>query len=191
MLRHRKRTNINSGGYILKRRRWGTSCPQCLDWDLKESQQAASCPLCFGVGVCGGFFPAVDYRFVFESGAPRRLQRNENTGQTNDYVKQARGISYPFVESGDVYVKIDDGNRFIIQTVAHTAAIGTVPLIIKAELRLAPVTDIIYLVPFNTNDLISYTLPGGKLVEKPKAGTPGDPAVVPVAKSGVLDDASW
>jgi hypothetical protein len=78
-----------------------------------------------------------------------------------------------------------------VQNVAQVAALGTVPLIIKAELRLAPTTDIIYQVPIDPAKVITYTRPDGVVVSRPEPGTKGDPAVVPTAKSGVISDDQW
>lgn len=190
-LRQRVKTNATSGGYILKRRRWGTPCPSCLEYDTQESQQGQSCLTCYGTAICGGYFPAVDYRFTFEPVPERRLKRNAELGANNDVTRMGRGVSYPHLDAGDVYVRADTGERFIVQNQATVAEVGGIPLVVTAELRLAPTTDIVYSVPMDASKLITYVLPNGTAVAQPKSGTPGDPATVPVNKSGVLDDDQW
>ena len=187
----RKRHNITSGGYLLKRRRWGTPCPLCLDYDTGGTTQSQSCTTCFGTGFVGGYFPAIDYRFTFEALPQRRIERNEQVGQVNPIVKQARGVCYPHVDSHDIYARTDTGERYVIQNVSNLAEYGGVPLVIRAELRLAPVTDILYTVlldPVRTTVLVR---PDGSSIPFPEDGSPGDPKTVSTQKSGVVENGEW
>lgn len=190
-LAQRKRHNITSGGYILKRRRWGTKCTQCLDYDTGGTTQSQSCTLCYGTGFLGGYFTAIDFRFTFEALPNRRLALEDNVGLTNNIVKKARGVAYPHLDANDVYVRTDTGERYFVQTIANAAEYGGVPLVILAELRLAPNTDIVYTVPLDPTRTTVLIRPDGSSIPFPESGTPGDPATVAVNKSGVVETGDW
>lgn len=190
-LQQRKRHNITSGGYLLKRRRWGEKCTQCLDYDTGGTTQSQSCTICYGTGFIGGYFTAIDYRFTFGASTNRRINRDAQVGVVNPITKQGRGVAYPHIDSGDIYVRTDTGERFVVQTISTVAEYGGVPLIIQAELKLAPVTDILYtalLDPARTTELVR---PDGSSIPFPEDDSPGDPKTVMTSKYGVVETGEW
>lgn len=145
-LQQDKRTNVTSTGYILKRRKFGQKCTQCSTWDSSEVE-ATSCLECYGTGILKGYRTAINYRVTMEAPWDRRRTLSEQAGTQYNIGRQGRGVAYPHLETLDVFVRRDNGDRFIIQNVKTVAEIGGIPLIYMLELRLAPVTDIIYEVP--------------------------------------------
>lgn len=145
-LMQNKRTNITSQGYILKRRKFGQKCVRCSTWDTSEVE-ATSCPECFGTGILKGYRTAINYRVTLEASWNRKREQNEKAGTQYNIVRQGRGVAYPHLETFDVFVRRDNGDRFLVQNVMTAAEIGGIPLIYMLELRLAPVTDMIYEIP--------------------------------------------
>jgi hypothetical protein len=145
-LMQKKRTNLTHVGFILKRRRWGTECPDCIEYDTKEVQNG-SCAICFGTGFTGGYFPRIDFRCTFDAPWGREFKRDEEVSLTNNIVRKARAVAYPYLDTNDIYVRRDTGERFYINSIAQIAEVGNVPIIVLVELRLAPVTDIVYTIP--------------------------------------------
>jgi hypothetical protein len=145
-LLQRKRTNITAVGFLLKRRRWGQVCEKCKEFDCQETQNS-KCPLCFGTGFVGGYFKAVDFRITTDAPWTREFKRDPQIGNRNDLAKRGRAMSYPWLDTNDVYMRRDNGERSYINAVDTVAEIGGIPLVVSVELRLAPVTDIIYTIP--------------------------------------------
>lgn len=141
-----KRTVITYAGVILKRRHWGEPCPKCLEYDTKEVTNV-HCPVCFGTGYVGGYFPGVKCRMTFDTGWGHRKQRDDSVGMNDNITKRARAVSYPFMDTGDIFVRLDNGERYVLQKIDVIAEIGGIPIIVSPELRLAPVTDVVYDVP--------------------------------------------
>jgi hypothetical protein len=142
----RKRANVTNVGWILKRRRWGTSCDRCKEFDTTEVQ-STSCPRCWGTGFLGGYFRGVDFRITMEAPWAREFKRDENVSLTNNIQRLGRVVAYPYLDTNDVYVRRDTGERFYVNNLSSIAEISGVPIVLKVEVRLAPVTDIIYNIP--------------------------------------------
>lgn len=149
-LQQDKRTNVTSPGYILKRRKFGQKCVRCATWDSSEVE-ATSCLECYGTGILRGYRTALNYRITLDAPWDRKREMNEKAGTQYNMVRQGRGVAYPHLETSDVFVRQDNGDRFIIQNVKTVAEIGGIPLIYMLELRLAPVTDMIYEIPLVSN----------------------------------------
>jgi hypothetical protein len=145
-LLQRKRTNMTSEGFILKRRRFGAKCAQCREADTGEVLNS-NCPNCYGTGFVGGYFPA--RKFTVTTNAPweRQFKVDGQVSLRNDVVRQGRAVSYPYPDTRDVFVRKDNGERSVLELIKTIAEVGGIPVVIYVELRLAPVTDIIYTVP--------------------------------------------
>jgi hypothetical protein len=145
-LQQRKRTNTAAVGWILQRRRWGQPCGRCIDFDTGEVV-SKGCHDCFGTEFTGGYFRAIHYVFTSELWS-REFRWDDNVGIRNDVTKpSARGVNHPHLQTNDVYVRRDNGERYFINKIDVKAELGGIPLIINAELRLAPANNIVYTVP--------------------------------------------
>ena len=145
-LLQRKRTNITARGYILKRKRWGTSCPQCKDFDTDEVSNS-QCSVCYGTGFVDGYFNAIPYTITVDAVPHREFKQEGTVSMTNNIVLKGRAVAYPYMDTKDVFVRQDNGERFIIRSISNLAELGGIPLVVAPELRLAPTTDIVYQVP--------------------------------------------
>jgi hypothetical protein len=137
-------TQIGICGYLFKRRVWGVKCPTCLDFDTGEVRDG-SCDICKGTGYVGGYFDGITY-YVTESqgGGGRRKVILDAVGKSNNQRWAARGLNCPWLDSGDVWVDFDSDQRYVIQTINDINYRGQTIIFDPVELRLVPVSDVIY-----------------------------------------------
>jgi len=135
-------------GYLLKRRRWGTLCTVCTDWDTEEVKNA-KCPTCYGTGFVGGYFDPVHYWISPSStGVQRRTTTQpEGQGMIEDRIRQGRGVNCPWLDTEDLWVESNSDRRFIVQSVKEITLRDLPVIFDPIELRLAPATDAVYDVP--------------------------------------------
>lgn len=134
-------------GFLLKRKKFGVACPNCRDWDTKDIVDS-NCPVCFGVGIVGGYYPGIMYSVELNAQWARRLNLGSPPkGLNSDSIKLARVIMYPVIDTKDVWVRVDNDERYIIDSYQLVADMKGVPLVAMATLKLAPATDIVYSVP--------------------------------------------
>lgn len=137
-------------GYLMKRRRWGTLCTSCTDWDTEEVKNA-KCPICYGTGFVGGYFEPVHYWIApSETGKQRRTTTQaDGQGVVEDRVRQGRGVNCPWLDTEDLWIESNSDRRYIIQTVKEVTYRGSPIIFDPIELRLAPATDVVYTVPLD------------------------------------------
>ena len=132
-------------GWLFKKRRWGTKCPDCLDYDTGEIVNA-DCASCLGTGFTGGYFSGIEYWFSASvPGVKRRTQtQDQGQGITGDRVWAARGVNCPWLDTGDVWINACNDRRYIVQSVQEITY-RDIPFVFDpVELRLAPATDVVY-----------------------------------------------
>jgi hypothetical protein len=135
-------------GKLFVRKKFGRACPVCLDWDTKEITNS-DCPVCYGTGIVGGYYPVVDYNITTQPGWNRRIVSGEPPrGTHSDITKPTnRSVLYPAIDTRDVWLRSDNGERYIIDSYTVIAQFKSVPLIVSPVLKLAPMTDIVYSIP--------------------------------------------
>lgn len=144
-----KRTAKTSAGVLLKRRRYGQVSSTTTTWDTNEIQNTHA-DVDYGTGLIGGYFRAIDYRVTMDTPWARKFGRSDPTkGTTNEIVRTGRASAYPYVETSDVYHRLDSGERFIIREIETIAEIGNIPIIVQLKLSLAPTTSEIYKIPLS------------------------------------------
>jgi len=136
-------------GYILRRKKFGRACPVCLDWDTKEVTNS-DCPICYGTGFVGGYYPGVEFWITKDSGWQRKiLDGAPPRGTASDIFQAGRCILYPAIDTRDVWVRGDNDARYVIDSYGVMMEMQGTPLIVSVRLGLAPTTDIIYSVPLS------------------------------------------
>jgi len=146
-LYQRKAVNRTSVGKLLKRRRWGQISPQTMDWD-GGGVQSTNTELDYGTGFLGGYFPGVDFTVsLVDDQWPRGFTVDPSVAIRNDTVRNGRAVAYPYVDTFDVYVRKDTGERWFVQKINTVGEVGGIPVVVLLQLGLAPTTDIIYKVP--------------------------------------------
>lgn len=137
-------------GYLLKARRYGPECTQSRYREVNDQFTDeiidTNCPLCYGTGFSGGYYPATEY-YALLTQEKSRESRSEKTGTSKDVVLQGRFLgTLPLIQN-DVWVNIGSDERYYLHSVAEAAEWKSVPVVYSAELRLAPFTDAVYDVP--------------------------------------------
>lgn len=134
-------------GHLLVRKKFGTACPTCLDWDTREVRDS-DCPTCYGTGLVGGYYPAVNYTITGSAGWSRRIVDGDPPkGTSSDITKSGRSILYPTIDTRDIWVRSDNGERYIIDNYTVIAQVKSVPLVVQPTIKLAPMSDIVYSIP--------------------------------------------
>lgn len=136
-------------GKYFARRRSGTKCPVCLDWNTGEVINS-ECEVCFGVGLTGGYYPASTV-WIGEDNVSSRIQTDPNAGQKNDQTQKGRMVAYPQAQTEDFWANPTTGERWFLQTIAEAAAVRGIPLVWNVELRLAPADSPVYSLPLDWN----------------------------------------
>lgn len=180
-LYQRKAVNKTSSGYLLKRRRWGQISPTTTDWDTQEVQFTDS-EVDYGTGFIGGYFPPVDFTVSLQDDNwVRGFKVDPSLAVRNQVVRLGRAVAYPYVDTFDVYVRRDTGERWHVQKVNTVGEVGGIPVVVLLQLGLAPVTDIIYKVPLERG---SSSSPSSS---SPSEGQP----TVPEWRIGADDVDAW
>ncbi len=132
-------------GWLLKRRITGDPCPRCVgpDGAITDPQ----CPVCYGTGVVGGYYPAYEY-WVCMSASKRLVRLTSDKGLIAANTESAWGHAYPTVDPQDIWVNYHTGDRYRVQSeVAETVRHRGIPLRIEMSLNLQPNSSSIYNVP--------------------------------------------
>lgn len=132
-------------GYLLKAKRYGVDCTECLDPHTGEVTKS-HCTTCKGTRWVGGYYAAIPAIFSQLSENPTRTHRDtqQNRATVHDEVKKGRFIGLPQIYSYDVWVDADSDQRYYIHSVNVLAHLRGVPLVYEVELRQADFKDVIY-----------------------------------------------
>lgn len=134
-------------GSLLKERRYGTPCPDCVD-PLINDVNDAKCLTCFGVGILKGYYPAVPGLFRDPGLTSTREAVEASTqGTTKDEATLCRIVGAPQLNSRDVWVDEKSGQRYFMEKLTDQAKQRDSLVVQEAELRLAPLSHIVYKVP--------------------------------------------
>lgn len=191
-LLQRKRTNLTATGNLLKLRRWGTVCIKCVEFETDEPQ-SVMCELCYGTRYLGGYFPAVDYVFTLDAPWGRSFKYNPQVSLQNNVFRVGRGVAYPYMDTGDVFVRNDTGERFQVSEIAQVAEVGNIPVIVSVKLALVPVTNIIYRIPL-TGGIASSSSPLPPTCRSSSDSSSGQPQPQPAPcnhRIGLNDQEDW
>lgn len=148
-------------GLLLKRKKFGVACTRCLDWDTGEIKDG-DCPVCYGTGIVGGYYPAVEFYMTRQAGWQRRIAAAAPPrGTTADMTFQGwRCVLYPLIDTRDVWVQADTNDRYIIDSYAVAAEYKGLPLVAIARMSLAPGGHIVYSVPLEASGSSSSSSAG-------------------------------
>jgi hypothetical protein len=147
-LRIRKGAGVT--GALLKRKWWGVRCqnPGCIDPDTQEVRNPR-CPVCFGTGWQGGYFPAIAYEMEIDNDVTQ-LSQSAKAGTSNTGTgPTSRSLAAPALRTMDVFVDTNTGKRWKLSPVAVAAAIRHVPLILQVKIEPVGPNDVIYAVPIS------------------------------------------
>ena len=145
---NRQRTRAGGPGvelFVLKRRLYGTACKLCLDYQTGEPTDG-NCPTCYGTGIVDGYFDPQGCIYGEFQLTNRRtaIDAELQRGTTGLISQQMLLLADPYLMQNDVLVVAKTDERYYVHAIADAAAVGGVVVMIRAELRLAEYSDIIY-----------------------------------------------
>jgi len=146
-LRHVKQVSVR--GFLLKAKRYGPLCPNCLD-PLTQEVTDSHCEVCYGTGFSGGYFAALPNVYVDVTLERAREALNPQLGTTKEVVIQGRMLAEPQIYSLDLWVADKSDLRYYIHPVGVASQHRGVPIVLNVELRLIPYSDIAYKVPLGS-----------------------------------------
>lgn len=144
-LHHRLFSSIKC--LLYKERRYGPPCPECLD-ELTGTVTNSDCPICFGTKIVSGYYAPTEYYGLFDPVTSRAMTGQEtNRASIHEVTGSGRFLGTIPLSYRDVLVSVGGDARFYVHTVKELSCWKGIPLVIQAEVRQAPVTDIIYALP--------------------------------------------
>jgi hypothetical protein len=121
----------------------GIPCPDCLDKLLKQPRKT-DCPRCFNTGYVGGYYDAVTCDVVLELPAASDQVDPQVRGPINDGEVSARMLALHQPVTYDVWCNLRTGDRFRCDSVKTIVQIKSVPIIVYAQMKRIPNSDITY-----------------------------------------------
>jgi len=135
-------------GWLFKRRLWGEPCTAegCVTPDTGEINNP-NCAVCYGTGVVGGYYDALDYWVIMNpTQSIRKL--DATAGLLVQNLETVRCLAYPAPAPNDVWVQYGSNQRYIIQDdIASVARHRGIDLVLNIRLEERPRSDIIYTLP--------------------------------------------
>ena len=126
-------------GWLFKQKLWGAPCT-CIDpftGDCTDSQH----PLCYGTGVLGGYWDAVPHTmYQFKSGK-RDPHIDGEFATVDEQTTSGLFIGLPTMGHHDVFITQNGDARYVVHAITPEAEMNQVPIVVSAELKLAPIKD--------------------------------------------------
>lgn len=148
-------------GYLLKRKTYGQI-------DVPNVDPITGIPLNdniggFGTGIVGGYYNPIPVAFIVESNARARAQSPDGEGVKELYDLVVRTQGFPYIDTRDIIVKAETGQRFNVDDSESVYFPGTqIQLMQKLSLKLLPTSDTIYQI-----EVPSYQVPQLPLDQQP------------------------
>jgi hypothetical protein len=140
-----RRTGIN--GVLLKRKISGIPCKRCRDFNTGEVRDAA-CKFCYGTGWFGGYYnPVPCVWFNVDPIGSTIKHDTDMQGPVIDTHVVARAVASPILVSGDVWVNLNNSERFKILQIQNVVEVKSVPVVYRLGMERLTFSDIAYSVP--------------------------------------------
>jgi len=147
------RSKTGECGYLLKRRQEGVACTACRGFDTDELLPGR-CEVCYGTGYVGGYHTPVNYWVSWNDPGTLKHQITEPGSNANTRIATARGLVCPRLDTLDVWVSSTTDKRYIVQRRKEVLYRGYPFVYSQIELRLAPTSDLVYLVGRPDEDVL-------------------------------------
>lgn len=128
-------------GVLLKRKVFGQRCPACTDFHTDQTVNE-HCPLCFGTGILGGFYPGISMSLVKDK--IETTEQPTQLGYSQTEVVTARCIAYPWIKVGDIWCEDHTNTRYRITTRTPSATYKTTDLVYSLKMSRLEYTDSAY-----------------------------------------------
>lgn len=128
-------------GILLKKKEWGERCPHCTDFK-DENSVNEQCRYCLGTGILGGYYRGIPYDILVQSFSDAMKVAVSGYEQQNQIT--AKGIAWPWLHLGDVWVDNLNNERYYINNVAVLSAYKNIPLIYGLSMSRLELTDVMF-----------------------------------------------
>jgi hypothetical protein len=132
-------------GYLMKRKVFGEAC-DCVD-PLIGGVGVSDHLTCYGTGIVGGYWHAASDTLFELQPQTRNAQIDPARGTVDEQVIIGKFIGLPAMSSLDMWIDAASDRRYIVHAVKNTAEMDQVPLVVEAEMALAPYSSVVYQVP--------------------------------------------
>lgn len=137
-------------GWLLKRKEWGTACDACSDYDTGEAQ-SSTCTTCYGVGITGGYMPAVPVLIEWQAEGAVKRESVDQAGPFSAKIRKARMVAYPLIQQGDVLCNANTDVRYKVVSVTKAGAVKDMPIVYSLDLSEITGTAIENSIPIVTS----------------------------------------
>ena len=103
--------------FIVKRKSWGTHCPECWSPELRQLTES-HCDVCLGTGFVTGYYQKCEIQVSFDSD-PKKSDSQSSWENVFD-TKRGRLSNFPIVRPKDLIINKDDYKRYRITHVETT-----------------------------------------------------------------------
>lgn len=146
----RKRTGTR--GWLAKRRKWGTPCPDCVD-PITRQVDDPNCGSCYGTAFVEGYHTPVTYWAQVEQSAKQSALTSAD-GHVKQNQVALTALAYPPAEPGDIWIMQGTDQRFRVGDQVRPSAIHRgVPLILQFQVTELPTSDAVYAIPLPEDGL--------------------------------------
>lgn len=133
-------------GYLLKRKLFGTECPDCVDTHTKEVTNS-DCSTCYGTGKVHGYWKSLIPKKIIVSSPLDSTPIFDTSLNLGTVAPAETKVKFPGlipISPYDVWVYPHSSKRFYIVQVQVSADIAGLPIVYDATMRQAELSDIIY-----------------------------------------------
>jgi hypothetical protein len=149
--RLRMRYQAGQEGFLLKRKLFGEPC-SCR-YALTDEVLDPDCRECFGTGIKGGYWTALNC--IWAEISPQGLNSHRDTqmrGTVEDgRIMQVRMLNIPQLHPYDIWVDAASDIRYVVRSIREIAVVGNRPLVVMVELRQLPFSHIAYEIPIHAS----------------------------------------
>lgn len=136
-----------SPGTLLKRKKWGTVCTECTD-EITGTVVKRNCTTCYGTGLVGGYNLYGTCYVDLHPGAPHSRRTAGEKGTEEELMIQARILSFPLLETDDVWVATGTNRRYrITRQIVPVVHVFGMPVILQVVLEELPPGAIEFSIP--------------------------------------------
>lgn len=132
-------------GYLLKRKIHGERCSNCYD-PVTRGCTNTDCTICMGTGVIAGYWKASSM-IMFDMTPEGEGATETDQGTVDNAVAYGTFIGIPPINRYDVWLDSNSDARYYIGKIQTLSELNGVPLVVRAEMRLAEFSDVIYKIP--------------------------------------------
>lgn len=115
-------------GFLLRRKIYGTKCPECLD-EILDSPVSSECAVCYGTGIEGGYYAPIQMRADWFAGTVPRVNNatvKDTPGPQQVQKANIKVFAFPDAKSEDIWVDFGTRIFYLVEAVTPEQWNGSV-----------------------------------------------------------------